>query len=45
MVFVFLGTDSFAQHRQAVDYVDPLMGTSESRWMLNPGATLPFGMY
>jgi putative alpha-1,2-mannosidase len=29
---------------QPVDYADPLMGTSESRWMLNPGATLPFGM-
>lgn len=33
-----------AQRKQAVDYVDPLMGTSESRWMLNPGASLPFGM-
>src|ERR1700754_4083429 len=27
-----------------VDYADPLLGTSESRWMLNPGATMPFGM-
>ncbi len=34
---------SFAQ-RQPVDYADPLLGTSESRWMLNPGATMPFGM-
>ncbi len=33
-----------AQSKKPVDYVDPLMGTSESRWMLNPGATLPFGM-
>jgi predicted alpha-1,2-mannosidase len=33
-----------AQIKQPVDYADPLMGTSESRWMLNPGATLPFGM-
>ena len=33
-----------AQHRQPVDYADPLLGTSNSRWMLNPGATLPFGM-
>jgi predicted alpha-1,2-mannosidase len=29
---------------EPVDYADPLMGTSESRWMLNPGATMPFGM-
>ena len=35
---------SFAQSRQPVEYADPLLGTSESRWMLNPGATMPFGM-
>ena len=33
-----------AQQKQPVDYADPLMGTSESRWMLNPGASMPFGM-
>lgn len=33
-----------AQEKQPVDYADPLLGTSESRWMLNPGATMPFGM-
>ena len=33
-----------SQQKQPVDYVDPLLGTSESRWMLNPGVTLPFGM-
>ena len=33
-----------AQQKKPVDYADPLMGTSESRWMLNPGATMPFGM-
>ncbi len=27
-----------------VDYVDPFIGTSNSRWMLGPYATLPFGM-
>jgi predicted alpha-1,2-mannosidase len=27
-----------------VDHVDPFMGTSESRWMQFPGATMPFGM-
>ncbi|ANH83856.1 alpha-1,2-mannosidase [Niabella ginsenosidivorans] len=35
---------SAAQTKQPVDYADPLLGTSESRWMLNPGATMPFGM-
>ena len=33
-----------AQQKEPVDYVDPFLGTSESRWMLNPGATMPFGM-
>src|ERR1700754_4158994 len=33
-----------AQTKLPVDYADPLLGTSESRWMLNPGATMPFGM-
>src|ERR1044071_4739451 len=33
-----------AQQNEPVDYADPLLGTSESRWMLNPGATMPFGM-
>src|SRR5689334_415319 len=33
-----------AQTKEPVDYADPLLGTSESRWMLTPGATMPFGM-
>lgn len=32
------------QKKQPIDYADPLLGTSESRWMLTPGPTLPFGM-
>ncbi len=31
-------------YKEPVDYVDPLLGTSSSRWMLFPGATMPFGM-
>jgi putative alpha-1,2-mannosidase len=27
-----------------VDYADPLVGTSNSRWMLGPYACVPFGM-
>jgi len=34
----------FSQQKEPVDYANPLLGTSESRWMLNPGVTLPFGM-
>jgi predicted alpha-1,2-mannosidase len=41
---VFATTTGIAQKKEPVDYADPLLGTSESRWMLNPGATLPFGM-
>ena len=37
-------SNAFAQEKQPVNYVDPFLGTSESRWMLNPGATMPFGM-
>jgi len=30
--------------KQPVDYVDPFLGTSSSRWMLFPGPCMPFGM-
>ncbi|MCK4879887.1 MAG: GH92 family glycosyl hydrolase [Bacteroidales bacterium] len=30
--------------KEAVDYVDPFLGTSNCRWMLFPGPTMPFGM-
>ncbi|OQP45297.1 alpha-1,2-mannosidase [Niastella yeongjuensis] len=43
MLFSFVHQTQ-AQQKQPVDYADPMVGTSESRWMLNPGATLPFGM-
>src|SRR3954466_573571 len=33
-----------AQIKQPVDYVDPMIGTSNSRWMLFPGVTMPNGM-
>ena len=45
-LLVFLATYSGLQagDKQPVDYVDPLLGTSSSRWMLFPGPCLPFGM-
>ncbi len=33
-----------ARERTPADWVDPLIGTSTSRWMLYPGSSLPFGM-
>ena len=32
------------QQKPPIDYVNVFTGTSNSRWMLFPGATLPFGM-
>lgn len=47
--FLVLITVSFAApaqpaKKQPVDYVNVFTGTSNSRWALFPGATLPFGM-
>ncbi|MEF8787834.1 MAG: glycoside hydrolase domain-containing protein, partial [Planctomycetota bacterium] len=33
-----------AEKRRPVDYIDPMLGTSQSRWMLFPGPSMPFGM-
>ncbi len=44
IIFRICSIHILAQQKQPVDYADPLIGTSESRWMLNPGVTLPFGM-
>jgi predicted alpha-1,2-mannosidase len=46
-ILIFLitvSTSLFSQKKQPVDYVNLFTGTSNSRWMLFPGATLPFGM-
>lgn len=47
LLFCFLnlfGVILFAQEKRPVDYVDVFMGTSNSRWMLGPYATMPYGM-
>jgi len=33
-----------AKLREPADWVDPILGTSQSRWMLYPGPSMPFGM-
>jgi predicted alpha-1,2-mannosidase len=35
---------AFTQERGPVDYVDPLLGSHDSRWINFPGPSLPFGM-
>lgn len=32
------------EKKQPVDYVDPILGTASSRWMLYPGPSMPFSM-
>ncbi|RLD59385.1 MAG: glycoside hydrolase family 92 protein [Bacteroidetes bacterium] len=44
LLFIFTTTIVYSQKNQPVDYVDPMIGTSTSRWMLFPGASMPFGM-
>jgi len=43
-LFIYTCTPVFAQKKAPIDYVDPFIGTSNSRWMLFPGATMPNGM-
>ncbi|GAA3561691.1 GH92 family glycosyl hydrolase [Snuella lapsa] len=44
-IALIFGFSVFGQtHKTPVDYVDVFMGTSNSRWMLGPYATMPFGM-
>ncbi|MHC4565329.1 MAG: GH92 family glycosyl hydrolase, partial [Planctomycetota bacterium] len=33
-----------ARTKQPVDWVDPMLGTASSRWMLYPGPSTPFSM-
>jgi len=35
---------AFVASKDPVDWVDPLLGTADSRWMLVPGPTMPFGL-
>ena len=47
VAFIFLSLALILNAQQKntpADYVNVFIGTSNSRWMLFPGATLPFGM-
>lgn len=43
-LLLIAGFTSQSQTKAPVDYVDPLMGTTFARWMVFPGASMPFGM-
>ncbi len=40
---LFSAINLFSQ-KQPIDYVNPMIGTSNSRWMVFPGSAMPFGM-
>ena len=42
-VIILFMARGYAQERK-IDYVDPMIGTEDSRWILFPGPSLPFGM-
>jgi predicted alpha-1,2-mannosidase len=44
LFYLLLTSLTLEAKKKLVDYVDPLIGTADSRWMLFPGATLPSGM-
>src|ERR1700761_9434366 len=44
IAIVAIANTCLAQKKQPIDYVNPFIGTSNSRWMLFPGATAPNGM-
>ncbi len=43
MPFQVLSQESTSRERP-VDYVDPMIGTADSRWMVFPGASMPSGL-
>jgi predicted alpha-1,2-mannosidase len=44
----FLGAQNKSKNvqnsKRPIDYVDPFLGTVNSRWMQNPGPSMPYGM-
>jgi predicted alpha-1,2-mannosidase len=43
-LFAFYCTLNVFSQKQPVDYVDPMIGSHDSRWIMFPGPTRPFGM-
>ena len=43
LLFLATGFNIIAQNRN-IDFVDPLLGSEDSRWIMFPGPSMPFGM-
>ena len=44
LVLLSVVINNLRAQKKPVDYVDPFIGTSTSRWMIYPGPSMPFGM-
>ena len=44
LLIISLAISTVAQKNQPVDYVDPLLGSHDARWIMFPGPSMPFGM-
>ena len=44
LFFISIAMTTWCIAEDPIDYVDPFIGTSNSRWMLYPGPSMPFGM-
>ena len=45
LIFILFSTQQLlAQSKSPTDYVDPIIGSHDSRWIMFPGPTMPFGM-
>lgn len=47
LLLAWLGASTvpaFARQKAPIDYVDPMIGTTEVRWMQYPGPSMPFSM-
>ncbi len=43
-ILLFACSATLFSQKQPIDYVNPMIGTSNSRWMVFPGPAMPFGM-
>jgi predicted alpha-1,2-mannosidase len=44
LFLLIIGQFAASAQKRPVDYVDPMIGTHDSRWMQFPGSSRPFGM-
>lgn len=41
---LLIASAAVSGQKRSIDYVDPLLGSEDSRWIMFPGPSLPFGM-